>query len=392
MARPNSMSAFTSLSPFGVGIYSAGVPDSLRSVAPAIRIFLVSRAAIWLLAMATVLLFEGSVNARRGEWDSARLHDLGVVCDVWARWDSDWYVRIAEGGYSWPSSTPAFFPLYPFLVGGLGRILLGHYVLAGVVLSLGAGTAAFALLYRLTALRLGVEDADRTVLFLAVAPTSLFFGAVYGESLFLLLAVASFLLAERGRFPAAGAAAGLALLTRSAGVALLPALVLLAWGAPRRGRALAGVTLAPVLFGLYPILLAAWIGKPWAFLDAQKVVWERRFSPAGPLGGVVPAVEHRELLDLAVALALIVLGVVAWRRIGAPYGLYTLGSVLMPLSFVSDKIPLWSMQRFAVVVFPAFMALATTVRSRRSEVVVVALLAAGSCVYVVRWALWYWVA
>jgi hypothetical protein len=368
------------------------VSGHLRSAAPAIRLFLVSRAAVWLLAVATVLLFESSMNARRGEWDSRRLHDLGAFFDVWARWDSDWYIRIAQGGYSWPSSTPAFFPLYPFLVGGLGRILLGHDVLAGVLLSLAAGVVAFALLYRLTSIRLGEEDARRTVLFLAVAPTSLFFGAVYGESLFLLLAVASFLLAERGRFLGAGATAGLALLTRSAGVALLPALVVLAWRRPDRWRALAGVAVAPLLFALYPILLAAWIGKPWAFMDAQKVVWERRLSPAGPLGGVVAAFEHRELIDLAVAVALIVLGIVAWRRIGAAYGLYTLGSVLMPLSFVSDKIPLWSMQRFAVVVFPAFMALATMVRSRRAELVVATALAAGLCVYVVRWALWYWVA
>jgi hypothetical protein len=121
-------------------------------------------------------------------------------------------------------------------------------------------------------------------------------------------------------------------------------------------------------------------------------VWERRLSPAGPFGGVVAAVQHREVLDLAVAFAVVVLGVIAWRRIGAAYGLYSLTSVAMPLSFVSEKIPLWSMQRFAVVVFPAFMALATLARSRRATVVTAAILGAWLCVYVVRWALWYWVA
>src|SRR5512141_1675319 len=124
------------------------------------------------------------MNARRGAWDSDRLHDLGAAVDVWARWDSDWYLRIAEHGYSWPSSTPAFFPLYPLLVAGGGRLLFGHDVLAGVAISLAAGTAAFALLYGLTAEKLGETAARRTVLYLAVAPTSLFFGAVYSESLF----------------------------------------------------------------------------------------------------------------------------------------------------------------------------------------------------------------
>jgi hypothetical protein len=55
-------------------------------------------------------------------------------------------------------------------------------------------------------------------------------------------------------------------------------------------------------------------------------------------------------------------------------------------------VPLWSMQRFAVVVFPAFMALATLARGRRAVAITATILAAGLCVYVVRWALWYWVA
>ena len=215
------------------------MPDDKRSVAPALRMFLWTRAAIWLVAVVAVVGFDGALNARRGEWDSARLHDLGAVVDVWARWDSDWFLKIAEHGYSWPSSTPAFFPLYPLLVAGLGWVLAGHTVLAGVVVSLAAGAAAFGLLYRLTLDHLGEDVARRTVVFLALAPTSLFFGAVYSESLFLLLTVAAFLVAERGRFWQAGALGGLALLTRSAGVALLPALVLLAWRAPDRRRAIA---------------------------------------------------------------------------------------------------------------------------------------------------------
>jgi hypothetical protein len=90
-------------------------------------VFLWSRLAVWGLAAFTVLVFERELNPNRARWDSARLHELGAVFDVWARWDSDWYLRIAESGYDWPSSSPAFFPLYPLLVGGVGRLLDGHY-------------------------------------------------------------------------------------------------------------------------------------------------------------------------------------------------------------------------------------------------------------------------
>ncbi|HET9937992.1 MAG TPA: hypothetical protein VFQ28_04330, partial [Gaiella sp.] len=65
---------------------------------PALRIFLWSRLAIWALAAGTVLLFESELNPNRGPWDTPRLHQLGAVFDVWARWDSNWYLRIAETG------------------------------------------------------------------------------------------------------------------------------------------------------------------------------------------------------------------------------------------------------------------------------------------------------
>ena len=197
-------------------------------------------------------------------------------------------------------------------------VLAGHAVLAGVVVSLAAGAAAFVLLYRLTSDRLGEEAARRTTLFLALAPTSLFFGAVYSESLFLLLAVATFLAAERGRFWQAGALAGLALLTRSAGVALLPALLVLAWRAPDRRRALAGVAVAPALFALYPLLLAVWIGRPLALSRRAK----GRLGTPSLAGRPARRRDRGRSSPASCSISgwpavLIALGVVAWRRIGA---------------------------------------------------------------------------
>ena len=140
--------------------------------------FVWSRLALWALAAATVVVFEDELNPARGRWDRPRLHELGAAADVWARWDSDWYLRIAESGYHWPSSTPAFFPLYPLLVGGLGRLLGDHFLLAGLVVSLAAGAGAFVLLHRLARRRFGAGVALRSVVYLALFPTSLFHGAV----------------------------------------------------------------------------------------------------------------------------------------------------------------------------------------------------------------------
>jgi hypothetical protein len=358
----------------------------------AVGIFVWSRLAVWALAAGTVLLFGDDLNPARGRWDSPRLHELGAGFDVWARWDSDWYLRIAESGYRWPSSTPAFFPLYPALVAGLGRVLGGHFLLAGVLVSLAAAGATFALLYELVRTRLGSLDAHRTVLYLALFPTSLFLGAVYGEALFLALAVGTFVLAERGRPGWASVAAGLAILTRAQGIALLPALALFAWRSERRSRGLWTLGVPVAMFLVFPVVLEVWIGHGLAFLDAQRV-WDRSLAPLGPLGGLVQAIGEGDVLGPVLAVALAALAVLAWRMLGAPYGVYALAALALPMAFPSERLGgLYSFPRLALAAFPCLAALALLGRDRRVHVVVVSVLGAALAVNVVRWALWYWVA
>src|SRR5207244_2601897 len=143
-------------------------------------------------------------------------------------------------------------PLYPLLMRAVGTILGGHDLLAGVVVSLAACLVAFVLLFQLAGELLDRAGAARSVLALALFPTALFLGAVYSESLYLALSLAVFLLARQGRFAGAGLAAGLGLLTRSAGIALLPALALLAWRAPNRRAALLRSAVALPVAALWP--------------------------------------------------------------------------------------------------------------------------------------------
>jgi len=386
--------------------YGRGVGRRLRTLdwGPVLPIFVWSRLAIWAAALFALLVFVPNRHPEADRWDSPRLHELGYGIDVWARWDSDWYLRIAEDGYAEsPSSTPAFFPLYPALVGALGRLLAGHYVLAGVLLSLAACLVAFLLLYRLAAARLGEDGARRALLYLALFPTALFLQAVYSESLYLALVLGAFLLAERGRWLGAGAVAGLAILTRPVGVALLPALAVLAWRSPERRRALAGLAASVPVAAAYPVLLAAWIGEPLAFLRAQEGIWERELSWAGPLGGLwegVAALAREEgeralalnVQQLAFTVAFIALAVVAWRLFGAAYGLFAAVSLAIPLSYPSERWPLLSVPRFGLVIFPLVLALAALGARRHVHEGILAVSSLLLGVAVVQWALWQWVA
>ena len=391
---------------------------------PAPEIFLWSRAAIWAAALFALFVFVPNRHPRAARWDDPSLtHDLGAVTDVWSRWDSVWFLRIAEHGYSAASgAASAFYPLYPGAVALLGRALFGHYVLAGILISLAAALGSFLLLHRIAEERLGADGARRAVLYLAFFPFALFLQAVYSESLYLLLTLAAFMLAERRRFLAAGAVTGLALLARPTGVALLPALALIAWQERDRLRAVASLAVAPVLFAAYPLYLWQAEGDPWAFMHAQRI-WSRHLSPAGPFGGIWDglragwagveqlasgshthvywtAVQDTDpiraatinLENLASLVLFVALTVIAWRRFGAPYGLFAAVSLAIPLSVPSERWPLLSIPRFGLTIFPFFLALAVIGRRPRAHTAILCVSSLLLGVAVVQWALWQWVA
>jgi 4-amino-4-deoxy-L-arabinose transferase-like glycosyltransferase len=299
--------------------------------------------------------------------------------------------------------------------------LFGHFVLAGILVSLAACLVAFALLYRIAEDKLGSEGARRAVLYLAVFPMSVFLQAVYTESLYLALVLAAFFFAERQRWLNAWIATGLAVLTRSSGVALVPAIVLLAWRAPNRRRAFAGLPLVPALFSVFPLVLRQQTGDPWGFLHADAA---RHFAPGGPLAGIwagvhagitgvgslltegpalrtstatgsdyqvyLAAFNVQALVFLAVFA---VLAVIAWRRFGDAYGLFAGVSLALPLSTPVSGIgmPLQSLPRYMMVIFPCFLALAWIGRRPRLHTVIVAVSSILLGLSVVQWSLWQWV-
>ena len=139
-------------------------------------------------------------------------------------------------------------------------------------------------------------------------------------------------------------------------------------------------------------MLEAWVGHGLAFLDAQRI-WERSVAALGPLGGLVQAIGEGDVVGPVLAVAMLALGVLAWRWLGAPYGVYAILALAIPMALPSERLGgLYSFPRFSLVAFPCLVALAVLGRDRRIHVPVVVVLGAGLAVYVVRWALWYWVA
>src|SRR5215210_317854 len=220
----------------------ASVRDS-EAVRAAVRIGVSSRMAVLLVAIFAALSFGpasgGLARENAGKFDAPALtHAIAdPVLAPLARWDSVWYLTIADSGYGDSSARVAFFPLYPLLIRAVGTVLGGSHaalLIASFVVSLAAFLAALALLHRLTELELGRRLARPTLLLLAVFPAAVYFGAPYSESLFLLLAVGAFYSARSGHWAWAGTCAALASGTRSAGLLLLIPLAMLWWDSRAR--------------------------------------------------------------------------------------------------------------------------------------------------------------
>jgi hypothetical protein len=391
-------------------------------------VFGLSRGLAWVLALAT-LAFAGAPRipnlsglGHGSGWNPPWLSDLGSAVEVWGRYDAAWFVRIGEHGYAAAQAAPAFYPLYPTGIAVLGRLTGGHFLAAAVAIAIVFGAVAFALLYRLAVDKVGQAAARRTVVLLAVFPTALFFQAAYSESLFLALAVATFLAAERGHLPTAALLAGLALLTRPTGAALLPALVVFAWQSRSRLRSLASLLLAPLVFMAYPLLLWIQVGDPLAFRTAEMdPIWARSTSLLGPIGGIVDGLRAGvaglmwnagvgdagafwplgsdksfsswvNIFNLFVLVIFLPLAVIAWRRLGFAYGAYALSAILLPLAAPSARWPLLSLPRFVLVDFPCFIALALVLDRPRRFIPVVAVSCALLAWMTIRWTTWNWVA
>jgi Gpi18-like mannosyltransferase len=338
------------------------------SIAYCIAVFLISRIALAVIAVIAETIIPGPVGAKF-------YHAVpdNIWLDVWARWDSAFYLEIANQGYALtlrePSSA-AFFPLYPILI-NLVKMIVNNTVLAGLIVSHLCFLAALITIHRLTELEFrDTPTANRTILYVAIFPTSLFFGAIYTESLFLLLSSLMFLFARKRLWAWAGIVGLLAASTRIVGITLLLP-VLLEWWRSREPRrdwfGLFWIAMIPIGLISQMVFLERAFGDPITFWTTQESFNRIGINPINALardlepmfkGGVFP---WNVVVDLSAFALAMTTAIVAFKPLGSSYTTYTLLGVLIPLSGGTG-----SLARYVVVLFPVFMMLARW--SNRSSV------------------------
>ncbi len=333
-----------------------------------------------------------------------------TLLDVFgSRWDTGFYVSIAEEGYvleGVPLPSVPFFPLLPLLMRGVGWLTGADVVLAGVVIANLALLLAAVAFYRLVADRWDDDVAGRAVWYLMIFPTALYGSAIYSESLFLLATIGALLMARRRRWIVAGLLAIAATLTRFVGLIVIPLLLFEWWRQCRQDGAwrwsgLVAAGMAPLGTLGYMAYLGRAFGDPLAFLSAS-AAWDRvARSPWAmlaelferPAAGWLPAVLAGQIhidnwLDFGfVAAFLLFAGILLYEQEWGD-GLFVMLGVLIPLSSGL----LMSQRRYMWVLFPAYVLLARAGRHRWVDRALTALFLAGLALFTILYAGGYWVA
>ncbi|MDQ4005773.1 MAG: glycosyltransferase family 39 protein, partial [Actinomycetota bacterium] len=344
----------------------------LRGLRYCLWVFLGMRLGLSILGLAGIGLLPGLEPADVPGWPATPptqgWHNLVTM---WERFDALWFLRIADSWYVNGDGSAVFYPGYPLAMRLFAPLFGGRLLGAAFLVSHLATFGSMALLYFLTTSEFDEAAARRTVLLLAVFPTSYFLLAPYSESLFLFLVLLALWAARRKRWEIAGLAGIGASGTRNLGILLvLPLAVegLQQLLETRDRRAFFRAVLWSILAAGGAVAYLVY----WRILDGdflapmrQQANWMREGSfPLGTLlagtreafryPGLYPGGYH--FVDwLVVAPALVAAGWVTLRT-RPLYAAYTLASLLAPLSFIFFPRPFMSLPRFLVVIFPLLWA------------------------------------
>ena len=289
--------------------------------------------------------------------------------EPWQRWDTLHYQAIAERGYTAFDSALFSPPIYPLLMRWTAVLVGGNTLLAGILVSTLAYLGSLIALHRLVIHEMDdPAAAKRTIIYLAIFPTSFFLLGAFSESLFLLAAVLTFLAARQRKWIQAGLWGGAAALTRITGVFFPLPLGLTALEAlvrERKWQAFWMVAIALGGFSLFPLYV--WLcmkQSPWTIMDALNT---RGGYLTWPGANIIRSFEllfqgqlmTGSVFDLLFTLMFLALAVPVYRCLPKIYSYYYLTMMLFYLMRMGPGTqPLLGMTRYVLILFPAFMVMA----------------------------------
>jgi len=288
----------------------------------------------------------------------------------WANFDGEHYLSIAMYGYK--DLQQAFFPLYPFLIKltvlstGLG---IATHLISALVISNLSFLVSIYFFYKIALLDFSQKEAKYAVLSLLVFPTSFYFGAVYTESLFLLLSLLTYYFYRKEKYLISGIIGILMTLTRVYGVFVL---IMIIFDLLQKRVNLKEILIKKIYFvflgflGIISYMIYTFVNysDPLAFYNLQTLVGQQRQK------GVVllPQVFIRYIkififskmnwfllqttfLEVVTGVIFTILPIYSYiKKINWGYIVYILFGFLIP----SIQGSFSSIPRYVLVIFPAF--------------------------------------
>lgn len=328
-----------------------------------------------------------------------------------AAYDGQWYLHIAQNGYSNFSTeleqkkSYAFFPLYPLLIAMFMPLFGGSPLAAALTISFVGALASVILLYAIASMEMPSAAAKRSVWYFLIFPSSIFFSVAYTEALFFALSLASILCVRRGRFATAGLWAYLAALARPQGVLLFFPLAIEWW--QQHGRRplnrsalknLLSASAAPLGFATYYAYLVFITGNPFVYFQSNAQSWGRQlgslFDAAMLIGdrlqrfAEIPFHSFQySQLDLVAMILFLGMSIVIVQRFRLSYAVYSILLVVFPLLTGSTM----SMIRYVALSFPHFLLLGQIGTRSKAMNAAITLISLWLTIQLwIRFVHWYW--
>lgn len=321
-----------------------------------------------------------------------------------SNFDGQHYLAIASMGYL--PATQAFFPLYPLIIHIMWKILHVPFIICGLIVSHFSFWMALYIVYRLFNLD-QVKTKKGTVsssiwlclIIIITFPTAQFYGAVYNDALFFLLATLTLWLGRSRKFILASIVGGLATLTRLNGLALLPFLFFEFltlqipegqfwqwrwwqrnwWRLPKKilNPKVLIMFLIPLSFGAY-LLLHQFISHSWQVVFGNMQIWHQDKITFPPqvvwrylkiLAGTSFQTYQYWVAFLELSFVIFYLACLAygWRRIRFSYWIFVALSILIPWLTGSFQ----GMPRYGLHLYPLFLILTLWLESMPKRVKII---------------------
>ena len=303
-----------------------------------------------------------------------RVSGLHGALEIWNRWDSINYQKLAQFGYSANGDLKpllVFYPLFPWAVRAVAFVAR-DYLFSAFIVSTVASLITPVIFRRLVSLDYPKALAQRAVWFLLIFPTSYFLHIGYTEGLFLMLVVSCVYATRKRRWLIASILGALACLTRANGLMLGPVMFFEALNdyteTKQWRRQWLWIVIVGIGFGGYLVLNKVVAGNFFAFASLEQQFFGK--SLATPFTGIDNAIgslsrapSDAEMVGMQ-EVVFIVLGllctVVSWIKLRRSYAVWMTGNWLL---FVSVSFVL-SVPRYTLAMFPIFILFAMLSRRR----------------------------